>query len=388
MKPKILYIITRLILGGAQKDTISSVALLRGNGYDAALLSGPSGGPEGDLKDFARINGVDVVEIPELKREIDPLKDIIALFKIYRFIKNNRFDIVHTHTSKAGFLGRLAARLAGVRIIVHTPHGHVFYGYYGRFKTKMFIMLEKAASLCTSALIAISEAEKKDYIRYGIISEKKMRVIHSGIDLAEFSGPARPAGDMKKQLNMEPDVPVIGTVGRLVREKGHIYFLRAAKRVLLEFPRAQFLVVGGGILRPEIEDAVKEMGIGGNVKLLGIRLDISDILYIMDIFAMPSLNEGMGRAAAEAMMRRKAVVAFRVCGLEDLINSGVNGILVEPADHVKLAEAITGLLKDKNRREKMGEAAANSISDDFDSKKVIGQVGALYQELIAGKNKR
>ena len=200
MKPKILYIITRLILGGAQKDTISSVALLRSKGYDVTLLSGPSSGPEGDLRGAAQTRGIIVVEIPELKREIDPLKDIIALFKIYSFIKNNRFDIVHTHTSKAGFLGRLAARLAGVRIIVHTPHGHIFYGYYGRFKTRMFIMLEKAASLCTGALIAISEAEKEDYIKYGIISEKKMRVIHSGIDLAEFSGPTRPAQDMKKQL--------------------------------------------------------------------------------------------------------------------------------------------------------------------------------------------
>jgi glycosyltransferase involved in cell wall biosynthesis len=394
-KNKIIHIITRLDKGGSAENTLLTALGINKKKYEVILVKGPTyesrmsnkehATISADLKE-ARLNGIRIVNLPFLLRRINPVYDLLALFSLYVFLIKEKPTIVHSHTSKAGLLGRLAAKLAGVPIIVHTPHGHVFFGYFGPFRTKIFILLEKLASRITGKIVTLSNREKEDYILFKIAEEDKFSVICSGIGLNRFKESLlSEKQNLKKELGMPENSLIVGTAGRLVPVKGPEFLLKAAKYIISEYPDTYFIFTGDGPLEQDLKRKALEMGISENVIFLGWRDDVAKIISIYDIFVLPSLNEGMGRVLVEAMALGKSIVASNIGGIPDLVIHGKNGFLVPPKNPKELAKYIQVLLEDKDKREKMG-LAGKEMAYNFTSERMVEKIANLYKKLLAKKN--
>ncbi|NQT81153.1 MAG: glycosyltransferase family 4 protein [Candidatus Aminicenantes bacterium] len=330
--------------------------------------------------------GIEFIQCPFLLRRINVIKDLKAFFDIWRIIKKYNPLIVHTHSSKAGLLGRLAAKLARVPIIIHTPHGHVFFGYFGSFKTKIFIILERFVSRITDKIVALTNEEKKDYIKFRIANEDKFDVIYSGIELNKFKElPFNENQNFKRELGIPENYLVVGTVGRLVPVKGPEFLIEAAKYIISKYPEVFFIFTGDGPLEQNLERQAFKSGIKDNIIFLGWRNDIAGIISVYDIFALPSLNEGMGRVLVEAMALGKPIVASNVGGIPDLVTHGKNGFLVPPKNPEKLAKYIQILIGDKEKRKKMGQAGKEMVKN-FSKEKMVEKIANLYEELLTQKN--
>ncbi|MBL7084451.1 MAG: glycosyltransferase family 4 protein, partial [Candidatus Aminicenantes bacterium] len=327
-------------------------------------------------KDIQRLEqeGIEFILCPSLVRRTNIIKDLKTFLDIWRIIKKKSPEIVHTHSSKAGLLGRLAAKLARIPIVVHTPHGHVFFGYFGPLKTKIFIILERLVSRITDRIIALTNKEKEDYIKFRIANEDKFDVIYSGIELDKFKELSE---DKKQNLVKEFGIPekslIIGTVGRLVPVKGHEFLIKAAKYIISKYPEAFFVFTGDGPLEQNLKRQALELGINNNIIFLGWRSDAARIISVYDIFALPSLNEGMGRVLAEAMALGKPIVASNVGGIPDLVTHGKNGFLVPVRNSEKLAKYIQILIKNKEQREKMGQVGKEMVKN-FSKEKMVEKI--------------
>ena len=384
-KKRILHIITRMVKGGAQENTLLTVVNLNKNRYQASLVTGPSIGPEGEIESKARQLGVDLTIIPELVREISPIKDAIALYKLYRFIKKGKYDIVHTHSSKAGILGRIAAKLAGVRIIVHTPHSHVFYGYYGRFVTQIFVWIERFAARFTDRIISLTPLETKEHLQFRVGSPSQFTVVYSGVELKPFLNVIINKEQKRQELGLNESDKVCIFVARLVPVKGHQYLISAMPKILESVPSAKLILVGDGELRDTLEKQSSLLGVKKNVIFTGLRDDIPELLAISDLFVLSSINEGMGKVLVEAMAVRLPVVATNVGGVSAVVVEGETGILVPPKDPKALSDAIIRLLNDTDMSNRMGEAGRKRVDPDFGVEAMIEKIENIYEELIAQK---
>lgn len=380
-KIKVLHVITRLVAGGAQQNTLMTVKKLNPERYFVCLASGPTDGSEGSLEDEAKALGSAFFLIPELVRQISPFNDLIAFFKLYHLMKIRRFHIVHTHTSKAGIVGRLAARAARTPVVVHTPHGHVFHGYFSKTRTKIFINLERMAARMTDALIALTDACKNEHLEKGVGTAEQFSVIFSGVELEPFLNCHADKYEVKKSLGIDPSSPVVGTVSRLVPVKGCDYFLRAAKMVLLKHPETVFLVVGDGPLRTDLLELSKSLGVNKHVRFLGLRRDVPQLLKCMDVFVLSSLNEGMGKAVLEAMASRIPVAATEVGGVCNLVENQKTGLLCPPKDPASLSETILLLLENKDFCRQLAEEAFKTVFN-FTAEKMVQEIETLYEKLI------
>jgi glycosyltransferase involved in cell wall biosynthesis len=384
-KNKVLHIITRLDKGGSAENTFLTVTSLDKNNYDVALMSGPVENNKQDRRKEIEEYGIKYMFIPELVRNIHLINDLKALFKIFIFLRKEKVDIVHTHTSKAGLLGRLAAKAAGVPIIIHTPHGHVFFGYFGLLKTKIFILLEKLASRITDKVVALTNREKEDYIVFRIAHGDKLITICSGVELNKYKELSYfEKQNCKKELQIPNNSLIVGTAGRLVSVKGPEFLIDAAKNIISRHPDTFFLFAGDGYLRQDLEKKALDMDIKDNIIFLGWRNDIARIISIYDVFVLPSLNEGMGRVLVEAMALGKPIVASDVGGIPDLVTHQTNGFLVSPKSPKELAEYIQILLEDRKKREEMG-LAGKERALNFSKEMMIGRITKLYKELILQK---
>lgn len=385
IKIRVLHIITRMIKGGAQDDTLLTVTMLNKDRYETHLVTGPSLGPEGEIESKARSMGVDVTVIPELVREISPIKDIIALYKLYRFIRKQRYDIVHTHSSKAGILGRIAAKLAGVKMIVHTPHGHIFYGYYGKLLTQLFIWIERFAAMLTDRITVLTHIEIKERCDFAVGRRSQFVIIHSGVDLKPFLNVNIDRLEKRKEFGLSGGDKVCISVGRLVPVKGHSYLISAMPKVLGTVPSAKLLLVGDGELRNELEEQTKREGVSKSVIFTGLRDDIPELLAMSDLFVLSSINEGMGKVLVEAMAVGLPVVATKVGGVPAVVVDGETGIIVPPKDPDAMARAIIRLLTDPDTSIKMGKAGRKRVYPDFSVETMIEKIENLYENLIQEK---
>lgn len=382
-KIKVLHIITRLDKGGSAENTFLTVKGLDKERYDVTLMSGPVQNPIQERRTQVEECGIPTIHIPVLVRNINVVYDSIALFKIWRLLAKEKFDVVHTHTSKAGLLGRFAARLAGVPLIVHTPHGHVFFGYFGPLKTKIFILLEKLASRMSDRIVALTHREKADYISYKICPEEKIVVIHSGIELDKFQEyNLAEKTKLKKETGIPEDSFVVGTAGRLVPVKGPEFLIKASQTILSEHPDTYFVFAGDGPLKEDLEKKATEAGVEKNIVFLGWRDDIARILAAFDVFCLPSLNEGMGRVLVEAMAHGIPIVASDAGGIPDLVTHGRNGFLVPPKNPEELARHIQILIQNEDERRKMGEAG-KKMAQRFSHDTMVKNIAELYEELLA-----
>ena len=379
---RVLHVITRLDPGGSAENTLLTVARLNKARFEVHLAVGMTAGDPGPTLDTARQAGVVLLEIPELVRAVTPIADWRALRSLRRIMRRNAYDIVHTHTSKAGILGRLAARLEGVPRVVHTPHGHVFYGYYGAALTRLFVWFERWTAGFTHCIIALTQSDLEDHLRFKIAARERFRVIHSGVDFSAFTDrdTRRDRAAVRDRLGVAADAVVIGTLGRLTGIKGQRDLLEAFADVRARVANSWLLLVGDGEERDALENQAHSLGVAAWVVLAGWRDEVPELLGAMDVFAFPSLNEGMGKALVEAMYAGLPCVATEVGGIPELIRHEQEGLLVAPAAPQDLAESVLRLLNSTAERARFG-AAARKRAQSYSVETMIEQIELLYEDL-------
>jgi glycosyltransferase involved in cell wall biosynthesis len=383
---RVLRIIARLNVGGPALHASLLTERLDPGRYDSLLVAGSQGPWEGNYLALHQRPRERLVHLPALGREIS-VRDATALVALLRLIRRERPLIVHTHTAKAGALGRLAAWLARVPVVVHTYHGHVFRGYFSPAKTRFFVALERWLARRTDRLLSVSPQVRRELLDLGIGTPERSAVVPLGLDLDPFLNGGGP-GRLRRELGIEPAAPVVAIVARLVLIKAHEVFLEAASIVSRRRPDARFLVVGDGERRAELEALVDRLALGGAVHFLGWRRDLPAIYGDVDVVALTSRNEGSPVSLIEAMAAGRPVVATRVGGVPDLVEHGVNGYLAEPDQPAALAEALLALLTDPGRREAFGGAGRKRVYPAFAADRLLRDIDELYTALLAEKRPR
>ena len=373
-----LLIITRLPIGGAPRSVLATAEGLRAKGYEVCVVSGPPSGEEGSLVEEARNRGIEPRLLPALKREVAPVDDLLALFQLYCMICKGRYRIVHTHLSKAGILGRLAARWAGVPVVVHTYHGDVLQGYFGQLMSGVFLAWERLIARYTDRLIAVSHEGLRRYVGYRVAPADKFVPVHNGIAVEQF----RYAEE--SQAPSAPD-EIVGAVSVLIPVKGLECFLEAAGLLVRTRPHVKFVVVGGGRMMPELVDRASSLGLSDRVTFTGLRSDVGQVVRTFDVFVLSSLSEGTPLALMEAMACGVPAVATRVGGIPEIVVDGETGILVPRANPRALAEAVAALLDDPARARGMGRAARRRVVRDFAVEGMVERIDAVYRELLERK---
>jgi glycosyltransferase involved in cell wall biosynthesis len=392
---KVIHVITRLDRGGSAQNTMLTAIGHDRRRFEPLVVAGVAGrwtdqgGDDAAADNHRRLDeaGVRRLVVPSLTREINPPKDLAALRRLTACFRDERPAIVHTHTSKAGVLGRLAARRAGVPVVVHTPHGHVFYGHFGRAASLAFLLVERWLARRTTWMIALTDAEREEHLALGVGRSDRFAVVPSGIDLERFRRAAALPRLVPQGLSIPEDAVLAGSVGWLTPVKGHRVLIQAVARLKEAHPRLHLLLVGSGELRGDYERLAAELGLAGRVHLPGARRDIPECLAAMDLFVLPSLNEGMGRALIEAMAAARPVIASRVGGVPAIVEDGVTGLLVPPNDPRALAEAMDGLLRRPDRARMLGAAAALAIGERFGTTAMVKAIEQVYERALEAAEK-
>ena len=383
---RVARVIARLNIGGpAQHVTLLTAGLDRAR-FVTTLITGVVGEREGDFTEAARARGVEPVVIPELGRAIRPTRDLVALYKLVRLFRRLRPDIVHTHTAKAGALGRLAARMAGVPVTVHTFHGHVLEGYFSPAATRTFLAIERWLARGTDRLVTVSPRLRAQLLAMGIGRPDQVEVVPLGLDLGRFRlGRSASAPALRASLGLAPGTPLLGSVGRLVPIKDHPTLFRAVAQLGPDGEAAHLVVVGDGEDRPALARLAQALGVSARVHFLGWRADLETILNELDVVICSSRNEGTPVALIEAMAAGVAVLSTEVGGVADLVTHGETGWLVPPGDPSAMAGAIRRLLAEPNLRARLAAAGRGVALDRHDVTRLIARIERLYTGLINEK---
>ncbi len=382
-KVKVLQIITRLDAGGSATSVMELAARLDKQRYATFVVAGKTNDPDGAVRQFLEKRGVAHVFLNDLVRPVAVWSDLKVLWRLYRMIRKGRYDIVHTHTSKAGILGRWAAWLAGVPRIVHTTHGHIFYGYFGKLLTGLFIFAERVTALITDRVVVLTRMERDDHLRLKIGSTDRLTVIPTAIDLSAFSVDPKNGQQLRHQLGIPQEDIVFGSVARLDPVKGNRFLIDAMAQMLKKYPATTLVLVGDGSERESLMGHCHALGIQDRVIFTGHQRDVARHLNLMDIFVLASINEGMGMVLLEAMACAKAVIATRTGGIPEIIEDGYNGILVPPGDADALAHAMMELLAHPDTRSRLEENAKKFDLQKFNIDKMVSDMEQLYASVLA-----
>jgi len=382
---RIVHIITRLILGGAQENTLLTVKGQQAmDGRYVTLITGPAIGPEGELVNDARKSGVDMVIVDEMRREIHPWRDLKTLFTLTRLLRDIRPDVVHTHSSKAGIIGRIAAHRAKVPIIVHTIHGQAFHDYQPWWQRKLFRWLEARCARVTDRIISVCDAMTEQAVDAGLAGREKFITIYSGIEVRPFLEGDGDRNALRRRFGLSSDDLVVGKVARLADLKGHKYLIRAAGKILDRFSRLKLFFVGDGALRDELEQLAKSVGLGDRVVFNGLVPPqvVPDCIRAMDVLAHASLREGLARALPQALLSGVPVISFDVDGAREVVIPGRTGWLVEPRSIDGLAEALEEALGDLDHARELAANGRELCRERFPAEVMVERITKLYDELI------
>lgn len=382
---KALHIITLFSIGGATETVVSIVEGLQNKGYIVHIATGPNIPSEGSMYKEAQKKNITVFTFNNLKREINIIRDIQAIFQLYAFIKKGGYDIVHTHSSKAGVIGRLAAKMAGVKIIIHTLHGVPFHRYQSYIKQKTFIYLEKIFSKITTKLVSVTYTIIDFMVKEKITSKDKFSMIRSAFDLDSFRNiTEKERIVIREKYNFSDDDIVLANVGRLSLLKGHNFLLSAMKDVIKINPHIKLLIIGNGELEFSLKQFVDENNLKENVFFTGLILpnQIPSYLNSVDILAHTSLVEGLARVIPQALALGKPVISFDLDGSHEVIENGINGYLVEAENIEELKNRIIELCADKKNLKRMGEKGKELLGDSFSEKKMVEEIDSLYKTLL------
>ena len=384
---KILRVIARLNMGGPALHVSYLTAGLRERGYDTTLVAGTLARGEDSMSFVADARDVDVVRIDELGREISPLRDLVATLRLARLIRRERPDILHTHTAKAGTVGRVAALLAGRRappIVVHTFHGHVLRGYFGPLRSRLFRLLERWLAARTTALIAVSPQVRDDLVALGVAPPERFVVIRLGIELDErVAAEQNGRAESRRYLGIASDRFAVGWIGRMTAVKRTDDVLVAFRRLRDDGIDAVLCMVGDGPDRPELERRAHELGVIRDTLFLGYQEDVAPFYAAFDALVLPSSNEGTPVSAIEALAAGRPVVATRVGGVPDVVQEGQDGFLVDPGATDDLADRLALLARDPALRERMGGAGRERVLPRYAVARLIDDVDRLYRSLLA-----
>lgn len=366
-KLKICHVITRMIVGGAQENTLLTVRSHLEKGHEVTVATGYSPGREGKLLENASYGEFPLVEFPDLVREISPWHDLRAYFSLKKFFRENKFDVVHTHSSKAGIIGRLAARAAGIPVVVHTVHGQAFHPYQSKLKNRLFIFLEWFAAKYCDKIYAVAQAMIDQCVAAKVAPKEKYMVVYSGMDTAAFAA-ARRDGDMRKKLGIPEDAFTVVTVARLFAQKGYEYVIPAAKKVLAVRPDVHFLFVGDGPMYDELTSELEKSGIRDNFHFAGLVPpgEVASYIAQADLLWHLSLHEGLPRAVVQALAVGIPAIGFALDGTPEVIIDGETGYLTDAEDVEKVAERSLILAGDADLRKKMGSAGKEKVLEQFD----------------------
>lgn len=382
-RSRVLRIFSRLNIGGPSLHVIHLSAGLVDFGFDTRLVIGQTDPREGDFLDLAEARGVHLAVIPELGRAIRPGNDLKALAKIYRLIRLEKPSIVHTHTAKAGALGRLAALMARVPVVVHTYHGHVLSGYFNPAVSLLFRGIEKLLARSTDVLLTVSGSVKDDLVRLGVAPASRVRVLPLGLNLEPLVG-VLPRGSLRREAGWADEARVVGIVGRLVPIKDLDTFINAAALVVKAAPDVRFAVVGDGEERSRLEAQARSV-LGDRVHFFGWRKDTENVFGDLDLVVNTSLNEGTPVALIEALAAGRPVVATAVGGTSDLLEGGRFGVLVPPRLAEELAEAIRVVLDSVETSHRMAAAGQAAVLGRYSVARLLKDMSALYSELLVRK---
>ncbi len=385
---KICHVITRMIVGGAQENTFLSAVGQQQQGHEVVLLTGPSPGREGKLLQHAAVPEFEMAETPFLVRELSPLTDLKAYFELKKFFCERKFDVVHTHSSKAGIIGRLAARDAGVPVVVHTIHGLAFGRYETAFRNLIYRTAERMAAKASDRIFAVARSMVDQCLECGIAPEEKFRVVYSGMDMESFLN-AAPDSELRKSLGIKENVPVIATLARLFKMKGYEFVLPAAVEILKKYPDTQFLIIGDGPLRNELEEKLQQLGIAGNFHFAGLIPPgkVPEYLALADILWHLSLREGLPRSVVQALACGKPAVGFALDGTPEVIEDRVTGILARPENVSDVVTGTSELLEHPASARKMGETGRERVRGQFDWRRMADILLKEYTEILADKKR-
>ena len=372
-----------MIVGGAQENTLASVHRVAPDRFESSLWTGPQAGPEGSLLDEARRLGHEPALFPDLVREIAPVRDLRVVGRLTREMRRRRIQIVHTHSSKAGIVGRVAARRAGVPIVVHTAHGWGFHDHMSSARRGLYVSLERAMAHRCHVIVSVSERGTREGLDAGIGRPDQYRLIRSGIPLDRFGPDAAARERMRRQLNVGPEDLVVGSVGRISPQKNPEDFLRLASRCDAGGRKIHWLYVGDGSLRAEVEAETRAAGLQDRVRWLGLRRDIPDLLRAMDLFVLTSRWEGLPRVVPQALFTGIPVACYSVAGIREIVRPGENGVLAPPDDLDTLVREVQDLLADDARRAALSRVAFEEFDPSFSEDRMIADLEELYEELVS-----
>lgn len=382
---RVTHVITRLIVGGAQENTVASVLGLRNKpGLQVDLISGPTSGPEGSLESgFANLPGALTVT-PHLVRPVHPWQDYLALRDLTRLLRKRRPDIVHTHSSKAGVLGRLAARRAGVPVIVHTIHGPSFGPFQGALANAVFTAAERHAARCTTHFVVVADAMREQFLAAGIGRSDQFTRVFSGFPLDPFLQ-AHNDQVLRQRLGLRSDDFVVGKIARLFKLKGHDDLVAAAPELVRRCPRMKFLLVGGGPWQTRIESQVHTLGLQKHFVFTGLvaPAEIPHYVGIMDALVHLSYREGIPRALPQALAAARPVVAYNCDGAGEVCLENQTGFLIAPGDQRLLAERLLQLADDSALRERLGQRGQQLVKEWFPVERMVDDLHALYLRLAS-----
>jgi len=390
---KIVHIITRLILGGAQENTLITCKLLAQRGHDVTLITGPAVGPEGELFNQTKGQDYQVIVLDRLRRAINPLKDIISYFQIKKLLRQLQPDIVHTHSAKAGILGRFAAyslrratsHESRATKIVHTIHGLAFHQYQSQWLNKFYIAIEKSAAKRTDFFISVADAMTAQATAVGIGRPEQFITAYSAIEEDDFLEPISEEHkrDFRRKYEISEDSIVLVTIARLFMLKGHEYIIESAKQLSKRFEKCIWLFVGDGNLADHFKQQVHQLGLAERIKFTGLLPpgQIPLAIQSSDILVHCSLREGLARTLPQAMLCGKPAVSFDVDGAREVVNENT-GRLIEPKNVEQLTKACAELIEDQDLRKKLGENGRESVKEKFAPETMVDTIEAVYRKLL------
>lgn len=384
---RVLHIITRMIVGGAQENTLLSVVGLDAMPeYDVDFISGIDKGKEGEMLSQAR-ETTNLIIVPEMGRSINPFSDVVAFWKLYKLIKKGRYHIVHTHSSKAGVLGRIAAWLAGTPIIVHTLHSLVFHDYQPWIINRTWRLVKKICARVTDYYISVSEIIVQKAVAANIAERERFRTIYSGMELDWFLNAKFDADKVKQEFGIPLDTPVVGKIARLFPLKGHDQLMDAAPEIVKRIPNVRFFLIGDGILLEHLQKRADEYGILENFVFAGLidRTRIPEMIAAMDVVVHTSLREGLARVLPQALAMGKPCVSFDIDGAPEVVIDDYTGYLVKAFDNVSLADRIAYLLENDELRRQLGENGRKHVDPNFRTEKMVADISEVYQMMLKRK---
>jgi glycosyltransferase involved in cell wall biosynthesis len=386
---RITHVITRLIVGGAQENTIASVlGLRRKPGLEVDLISGPSTGPEGSLESTFAATPHALTILPDLVRPIHPWKDIRALQALAGIFRRQKPGLVHTHSGKAGILGRLAAARAGVPLIVHTIHGPSFGNFQGAPANCLFRAAERRAARVTIHFVSVADAMTEQYLGAGIGSPGQYTRIYSGFDLAPFRAAPDPA--LRARWDIAPGDLVIGKIARLFKLKGHDDLFAVAPELVKRCPRIKFLLIGDGEWRQRFERRARELDLAKHFRFTGLvpPAEIPRLLGLVDLVVHLSLREGLPRALPQALAAGKPVVAWNCDGAKEVCLENETGFLLSPGDRPGLIRRLLELADDPALRQRLGTRGRQFVEERFPVERMVDALHELYLKLERDRRAR